>query len=325
MAQLHHGTLKVLKELVTGLPDFRTKHHEVCKGCAMGKYTKTTFSSSDNRIGGILDLLHSNVCGPMSSPSLSGYEYYVTFIDDHSGKTWIYFMRTKNEVHSRFQEFKALVENQMGRKIKTLRSDNGDEYTLKAFKDFYVGAGIKRELTVPHNPQQNGVAEKKNRAIVGVAKAMLYDRDLPSFLWAEACNTTIYIQNMSPHKALGRKTPEEVFKGRRPEIGHFRIFRCLVYCHVPLEKRRKLEATAEKGIFVGYNKNSKAYIVYIPSLRKTVVRRDVRFEEDRALRKAYDTGAAAAGDHELETQKIEETQGTGARTNDRIADQDEEQ
>jgi transposase InsO family protein len=331
MVHLHHGALKVLKEIVTGLPDFSTKHHEVCKGCAMGKYTKTTFPNSDSRTGGILDLIHSDVCGPMSSISLSGYEYYVTFIDDHSRKTWIYFMRTKDEVFSRFQEFKALVENQTGRKIKTLRSDNGGEYTSKAFKDFCAGAGIKRELIVPYNPQQNGVAERKNRAIVGAAKAMLYDQDLPRFLWAEACNTAVYIQNKSPHKVLGRKTPEEVFTGRRPEVGHFRIFGCLVYCHVPSEKRTKLEATAEKGIFVGYSETSKAYRVYIPSLRKTVVRRDVKFEEDRALRKAHGTVPATAGDQELETQKTEDTQvtgagtGTGAGTDDQIADQDEEQ
>jgi transposase InsO family protein len=193
MAHLHHGALKVLKEIVTGLPDFSTEHHEVCKGCAMGKYTKTAFPNSDSMTGGILDLIHSNVCGPMSSPSLSGYKYYVTFIDDHSRKTWIYFMKTKDEVFSRFQEFKALVENQIGRKIRTLISNNGGEYTSKAFKDFYAGAGIKRELIVSYNPQKNGVANRKNRVIDGVAKAMLYDQDLPRFLWAEACNTAIYI------------------------------------------------------------------------------------------------------------------------------------
>jgi hypothetical protein len=158
-------------------------------------------------------------------------------------------MRTKNEVLSRFQELKALVDNQTGRKISTLRSNNGGEYTSKAFKGFCAGVGIKRKLTVPYNPQQNEVAERKNEAIVRDAKAMLYDQDLPRFLWAEACNTIVYIQNRSPHKALGRKTPKEIFTGRRPKIGHFGIFGCLVYCHVPSKKRTKLKATAEKGIF----------------------------------------------------------------------------
>jgi hypothetical protein len=153
-----------------------------------------------------------------------------------------------------------------------------------------------------------------NKAIVGASKSMLYDQELPRFLWEEDCNTTIYIQNMNPHKALGRKTPEEVFTGRRPEIGQSRIFGCLDYCHVASKKRTKLEATVEKGIFVGYSDNSKAYRLYIPSLRKTVVRRDVIFEEDRALRKSHDTGATSIGDQNPETQKTEDGQVTGVGT-----------
>jgi hypothetical protein len=82
MAHLHHGALRVLREMVTGVPDFNSEHHELCKGCALGKYTKTAFSSSDNRAAGILDRIHSYVCGPMSSKSLNGFLYYVVFIDD---------------------------------------------------------------------------------------------------------------------------------------------------------------------------------------------------------------------------------------------------
>jgi hypothetical protein len=96
MAHLHHGALQVLREIVIGLPDFSTEHQDVCKGCALGKYTKTAFPSSDSRAVGILDLVHSDVCGMMSTVSLSGFEYYVTFIDDFSRKTWIYFMKTKS-------------------------------------------------------------------------------------------------------------------------------------------------------------------------------------------------------------------------------------
>jgi hypothetical protein len=87
---------------------------------------------------------------------------------------------------------------------------------------------------------------------------------------------------------LGDKTPEEAFSGKKPEVGHFRIFGCLTYSHVPSEKRTKLDPTTEKGIFVGYSKTSKAFRIYIPSLRKTIVRRDVRFEEDRAFRRSRD-------------------------------------
>jgi hypothetical protein len=111
MAHLHHGALIVLREMVTGVPDFSSKHHELCKGCTLGKYIKIVFPSSDNRAEGILDLIHSDVCGPMSSTSLTGSLYYVVFIDDLSQKSCILFMKTKGQVFSRFQEFKSLVEN----------------------------------------------------------------------------------------------------------------------------------------------------------------------------------------------------------------------
>ena len=120
---MHNPALGLLRHMVTGLPKFSTGQSDVCRGCALGKYTKTAFPSSDNRSAGTLDLIHSDLCGPMSSVSLRGYEYCVTFIDDHSRKTWIYFFKSKKskEVLQTFQEFKALVENQTGRKIRTLR------------------------------------------------------------------------------------------------------------------------------------------------------------------------------------------------------------
>ena len=120
---------------------------------------------------------------------------------------------------------------------------NGGEYTSHAFNEF-CKQGIRRQLTVPYTPQQNGVAERKNRSIVEAARTMLHDQSLPFFLWAEACSTAVYVQNRSLHRALGCKTPEEMFTGKKPEIGHFRIFGCLTYSHVPSEKRTKLEATA---------------------------------------------------------------------------------
>jgi hypothetical protein len=85
---------------------------------------------------------------------------------------------------------------------------------------------------------------------------------------------------------LGRITPEEAFTGKGPEIGHLRIFGCLVYCHVLAERRTKLEPTIEKDILVGYSETSKAYRIYIPALMKTMVRRDVRFEDDKAFWKS---------------------------------------
>jgi hypothetical protein len=107
------------------------------------------------------------------------------------------------------------------------------------------------------------------------------------FLFAKACNTAIYVQNRSPHRILGDKTPEEALTGVKSKIGHLWIFGCPVYIHVPMEKRTKLEPSGEKGIFVGYRDTSKAYRIFIPTQRKTVVRRDVKFEESLVSRKSH--------------------------------------
>ena len=107
------------------------------------------------------------------------------------------------------------------------------------------------------------MAERKNRSIMGAARAMLHDQSLPFFLWAEACSTIVYVLNRSLHHAFGCKTPKEMFTRRMPEIGHFRIFGGPTYSHVPSKKRTKLEATGERGIFVGYDDTSKAFRIYL--------------------------------------------------------------
>jgi transposase InsO family protein len=114
----------------------------------------------------------------MPLSSISGYVYYVSFIDDYSRKTWLYLLKSKDEVFNKFKEFKALIENLYKRKIKIIRSDNGGEYTSKEFMNFCKYVGIKRELTTPYNPQQNDVAERKNITIMEVVKTMIHDQDL---------------------------------------------------------------------------------------------------------------------------------------------------
>jgi transposase InsO family protein len=110
----------------------------------LGKFTKTSFHSSDTKSTRILDLVHTDVCEPMTQKSLSSCEYYLTFIDDYSRKTWIYFLKTKSEVFKWFQEFRALVENQSGKRIKVLQSDNGGEYSSTQFTEFCAQHGIRR-------------------------------------------------------------------------------------------------------------------------------------------------------------------------------------
>jgi hypothetical protein len=121
----------------------------VCKGCAQGKNVKHSFPNNDNRAKGVLDIVHSNICGPMSATSLSGYVYYVSFIDDYSRKTWIYLLKAKNEVFGKFKEFKALVENLIEWKIKTLQLDNGGEFTLENSRSIARKLGLRGSFLLP--------------------------------------------------------------------------------------------------------------------------------------------------------------------------------
>jgi hypothetical protein len=317
MTHIHFGALGHLRQAVIGLPKFTTERHDPCKGCAMGKYAQIPFPPSEHRSKGVLDLLHYDVCGPMSVELVSGFKYFILFIDDYSRKIWIYFMNAKDELFDGFQEFRALVENQTSRKIRVLRSDNGGEYTSKEFLDYCAAAGIKKELIVPYNPKQNGVVERKNRTIVGATRAMVHDQGLSLFLWAKASCTTVYIQNRSPHTILGKLTPEEVFTGTKPDVSHLRIWGSVCYYHVPSKKRTKLEPTTDKDFLVGYSKASKAYMIFVSACKKIIVSRDVQFEEERALRMSKDLQAQDQQGHDSRVKSKEaqsQTQGTGTGT-----------
>ena len=133
----------------------------MCEICIKGKQTQKPYSTSTTRSKETLELIHTDVCGPMRTVSLAGSRYFVTFIDDKSKWCEVYFMKKKSEVPEKFKEYKAMVEKNTGRKIKKVRSDNGLEYVSHYLDDFLKKAGIKHELTVAHTPQQNGVAEKK--------------------------------------------------------------------------------------------------------------------------------------------------------------------
>lgn len=149
MGHLHRGALRILKETMTGVLELSTKHDYVCKGCVLGKYSKETFPRSDSRSNGMFQLIHSYICGPISTISLRGYKYFVTFKDDYSRKTGIYFLKTKDVVFNHFQEFNALIENVTRKKIKVIHRDNGGKYTDSDFMGFCVKEGIKREWISP--------------------------------------------------------------------------------------------------------------------------------------------------------------------------------
>ena len=131
-----------MKQIPTGLPKGKLEKVDACKGCTLRKYTKYSFHDIDSRAEAILERVHTNLCEPFLTTSTMKKMYYVIFIDDYSRKFWIYFMQ-KDQTFIKFCEFKSLVEKELGKKIKVLRSENGGEYVSQEFKNFYAAEGIK--------------------------------------------------------------------------------------------------------------------------------------------------------------------------------------
>ncbi|GLU17722.1 hypothetical protein SLE2022_340780 [Rubroshorea leprosula] len=254
----------------------------VCGVCQLGKQARLPFPNKASRAVEKLQLVHSDICGPMKVSSLNESKYFLIFIDDFSRMCWVYFLKQKSEVFGVFVRFKALVENESGNTIKALRTDNGAEYTSNQLVEFLQKSGIHHQLTVTYTPQQNGVSERKNRSIMNMARCLLFEKGLPKTHWAEAVNTSVYLQNRLSTEALDNKTPFEAWFGIKPKIDHLRVFGCICYTLVPSAKRSKLDERSKVGIFIGYSSQSKGYRVLNLKTQEIETSRDVKFDEESA-------------------------------------------
>ncbi|CAL2237677.1 unnamed protein product [Prunus armeniaca] len=161
-------------------------------------------------------------------------------MDDFSRKVWVYFMKQKSEVFAKFKEWKTETENQTGRKIKYLRSENGGEYTSNEFTDYCKQEGITRHFTVKKNPQQNGAAKRMNRTLMERERSLRFHAGLPDSFWAEAVNDASYLINRSPYTVLDFKSAEEVWFEKPVDYSKLRVFGCSAYAHIPSDERKKV-------------------------------------------------------------------------------------
>ncbi|TXG72550.1 hypothetical protein EZV62_001129 [Acer yangbiense] len=281
---LSHKGLRTLqfKKMVHGLPKLEAST-TVCTDCMIGKQHRDQIPKRSTwRASQKLQLIHADICGPISPTSNSKKRYLICFIDDFSRKTWVYFLVEKSEALVTFKHFKKYVEKEMDACIKCLRTDRGGEFTSQDFNEFYKENGIKRQLTAAYTPQQNRVAERKNRTIMNLVRSMLSEKKIPKTFWPEAVNWTVYILNRSPTLVVKNITPEEAWSGIKPSVEHFRVFGCLAHVHVPDAKRTKLEDKSIACVLLGVSEESKAYRLYNPIAKKIITSRDVVFEENKS-------------------------------------------
>jgi hypothetical protein len=227
---------------VMGLPKI-DPHHESCESCLAGRQHRERFPCrSETRAVKPGEKFHSDLIGPLQQASVAGSRYILVFTDDHSRKSWTFFLRSKDETFSKFRLFKERTEAETGSRMQILRTDRGGEYMSTEFKNYCHEHGIKQELTQASTPQQNGISERRNRTIIERARSLCHECNLPTFLWTEAVATANYLVNRSPTRANGGMTPEEKYSGTKPKVNHLRIFGSLAYLHVPKENRKKLDS-----------------------------------------------------------------------------------
>ena len=288
-SRLGHMSQKGMKILQRSgyIPVLDYSEFSLCEHCIYGKHTRLTSRPLDKELGSPLDLVHSDLCGPMPVKSLGGASYFLTFIDDSTRKVWVYLLKNKSDTFDAFKKFLAMVENQSGRKLKTLRTDNGGEYVSSEFKNFCSQKGIARQYTTPYTPAQNGVAERMNRTIQERVTSMLSTAHLPQEFWGEAVMTAIYIINRSPSTPLHFKIPSELWSGKKPNYDRLRVFGCEAYSHVPKELRHKLDPKSHKCIFIGYGVDGEmGYRLWHPESHKVIRSSQVIFHESKMHKQA---------------------------------------
>lgn len=180
-----------------------------CEICIQGKMMRLSFPKESDQKTAKLELIHTDICGPMRVTSNGGSKYFITFIDDSTRWTEVRFIKSKDQALEEFKAYKALVEKQHDAKVKAIQSDNGREYVNKEFDEYLKTQGIQRRLTTAYTPEQNGVAERKNRTLVDSARCLLLQSGLPLSFWAEAIFTANHIRNRYPTKRLDGRTPHE--------------------------------------------------------------------------------------------------------------------
>jgi len=247
---------------------------EAYAACLQGKQTRYPSSKPAQRASNTVDRVHSDLCGPMTLQSLGGSKEYICFRDDATSWTELEPIKKKSDAFGSIKKYFARCEAMHGVKIKAFRSDNGGEFTSHAFQEFLASSGCKHEVLAAYSQEQNGVAERVNRTIVGRAKAMLYGAQLPPFLWAEAARTAEYIMNRTPTRSQ-TKTPYELWTAKPAQsLVHLKPSGCKRWHHVTKDLRRKWEPNAIKGHLVGYEGRNQ-YRVY--SNHSIIITRDVDF------------------------------------------------
>ena len=174
-----------------------------------------------------LELIHGDLCEPITPPTAAKNRYIFFLIDDHSCYMWTILLKEKGEAFEKFKSFKSIVEHETKTSIKTIRTDSIEEFTSTEFSRFCETSRIERHLTALYTPQQNRLVERHNRTLMEMTQSVLKHMNIPNYLWGEAVRHACYLTNRVATRSLIFQTPDEVFKGRKLSVKHLKVFGAL--------------------------------------------------------------------------------------------------
>ena len=227
-----------------------------------------------------LELLHADICGPISPCTLAGNKYFLLIVDNSTRWMWLYMLEAKSDAFEAFKKFKFLMENKTEYKIRRFRRIEVVSSYLQSSLNFAKKKGIERHLTAPYSPQQNGIVECRNRTVMAMTRSLLKSMHVPAKLWGEAVRHAVYLLNRLPTKALGERTPFEAWMGRKPHLAHLRVFGCVAYVKNTTPHLKKLDDRSSPMVYFGVEEGCKAHRLYDPGSGKLQISRDVLFQEN---------------------------------------------
>src|SRR6266508_4358749 len=268
--------------LVSGLEiDQSLIPSQTCEVCIQAKHAHQPFpKEAENRSEIAGERVVSDVWGPAKVKLIGGWSYYISFIDDAKRHSTVLFLAGKGDATGRIKGHVAKVKQKFGKAPRYMRVDNGAELVNMEVKKFAEEEGIIIETTAPYSPSQNGIAERFNRTLLELVRAMLIAKNLPAFLWDEAVSHATYLRNRAPTRALKGITPYEAWTGKKPDVSHFREFGCDVWVLDETKNKSKLDPRSKKMVFVGFEDGSKAIRYWDKETRKIKVSRNMVFNEN---------------------------------------------
>ena len=243
-----------------------------CNFCIEAKMTNKMNRTPDAKASKPLEMVHTDLCGPISPETIQGARYAIVFVDDYSGLIKVYFIKHKSSAAKATAKY--LSDMSPYGEVKIIRSDGGGEFISKEYENLLIENKIQHQFSSPNSPHQNGTAERAWRTLMEAARALIYQSGLPKDLWSYAVRHAAFTRNRC-YSQTHNNTPYAKFMGKSPHIKNLRIFG--TDCHAQIQKPKKLDKRSQQGKYIGQDPESPAHLVYINKQKGVIKVRNVIF------------------------------------------------